>query len=204
MAAVVPLRPAAAAQQRARELTHAVGMAIALGSWAMMFGALFFVYLGLRAQALSWPPPGLGPLPLGLPLANTVVLLASSATLVHAQKRLRAGQRQSALYGLAVTLLLGLGFVALQLLLWRSLWGRGITTSTGTLGTVVYALTSLHALHVAAGIVVLGWLVRTVWRHRTGGAAELERRALTLRLCGMFWHFVDGVWVVMFLGMFVL
>jgi cytochrome c oxidase subunit III len=203
MAAVVTLRPRAAAQQRARELTHAVGMAVALGSWAMMFGALFFVYLGLRAQALAWPPPGLGPLPLALPVANTAVLLGSSATLAYAQARLFAGERSRALWGLGVTLVLGVAFVALQVILWLSLWARGITTATGVLGTVIYALTALHAVHVVAGMVVLAWLLGVVAKSRAG-AADLERRALTLKLCGMFWHFVDGVWIVLFLGMFVL
>ncbi len=102
---------------------------------------------------------------------------------------------------MSATLVLGLAFVGLQLLLWRNMWAAGLTSSAGTLGTVVYGLTILHALHVAAGIVVLAYLLARVVSG-TRGADRLHKRVLSLRLCGMFWHFVDAVWVLMFVGMF--
>ncbi len=202
MGSVVHLRPDAVARQRESEFTHVVGMLIALGSWGMMFGALFFIYLGLRAQTLSWPPPGLPPLPLRLPIVNTLVIIASSVTLTRALKVLRAGDRRRALALMGATAALGVAFVGLQLLLWRGLWLDGITTSTGTLGTVFYGLTVLHALHVGAGLLVLSYLLAAVWRQ--GSAHQLMRRAVSLRLCGMFWHFVGAVWILMFIGLFLL
>ena len=202
MGSVVQLRPEALARQRESEFTRVIGMMIALGSWAMMFAALFFVYLGLRAQALAWPPPGLPPLPLVLPGINTLVIIVSSFTLVQALKVLRAGDRRRALRLMGVTFGLGLTFVALQLQLWRGLWLEGITFQTGTLGTVFYGLTILHALHVAAGLLVLGYLWVTVWRQ--AGGHQLTHSAVSLRLCGMFWHFVGAVWILMFLGLFLL
>ncbi len=198
---VVELRPAAADQLRQRELTSAIGMMVALGSWAMMFGAVFFVYLALRAQAVSWPPPGLAPLPVLLPSINTLVMVGSSLTLVRALKLLRQGAHGPSWRWMLVTFVLGLAFVALQLELWRGMYLAGVTPETGVLGTVFYALTVLHAVHVAAGVGVLGYLL--VVAHRSyRGAALLERRVITLRLCGMFWHFVDAVWIVMFVGLF--
>jgi cytochrome c oxidase subunit 3 len=199
MGTVVELRTEAVARERQREITSVIGMMVALGAWVMMFGSVLFVYIGLRSQALAWPPPGLPPLPLVLPAINTAVIAASSATLVRALSELRRGRSSAAVRWTAVTFLLGCGFVALQGLLWHQLYSDGITMATGALGTVVYGLTILHALHVAAGLAVLGYLLIVALR-----GAAMRERATTLRLCGMFWHFVDVVWVVMFLGLFVL
>jgi heme/copper-type cytochrome/quinol oxidase subunit 3 len=199
MATVVELRPEALALERERETTSAIGMMVALGSWAMMFAALIFIYLALRAQSLSWPPPGLPPLPLMLPAASTAVMLASSVTLVRALADLRAGRRGPALAFMALTFVLGLAFVGLQLFLWHGLSSSGITTGTGVLGTVIYALTILHALHVVMGLLSLAYLLVAFVR-----GAPVGQRITTLRLCAMFWHFVDAVWVVMFVALFVL
>lgn len=200
MPTVVELRPEIAAQARQRELTSTIGMMVALGSWTMMFGALFFIYLALRAQTSMWPPPGQH-LPMVLPTINTAVIVGSSFTLVKALAALRIRRQRAAVAWMSVTLGLGLLFVALQLLLWQSMWRDGLTASAGTLGTVVYGLTILHAVHVAAGVVVLGYLLaRTLAGAR--GADHMHKRVLSLRLCGMFWHFVDAVWVLMFVGMF--
>jgi len=195
---VVQLDPRAIARARAEETTGAIGMMVALASWAMMFAALFFSFLVLRAQAKSWPPPGLT-LPLALPLLNTVVMVASSFTLKRSLGRLRAGDRRASVTSMAATFALGVTFVALQVLLWQQLWADGIRFGTGIVGAVLYALTSLHALHVVGGIVVLGYLLAIAVR---GG--QLQRKASTLRFCGMYWHFVDAVWLVMFVGMFLL
>jgi heme/copper-type cytochrome/quinol oxidase subunit 3 len=176
-------------------------MMIALGSWAMMFGALFFMYLALRAQSAHWPPPGAAELPVLLPGASTAAIVVSSLTLIRALSLLRAGKHRASLGWMAVTGLLGLGFVALQVVLWTGLWRSGITPSTGTVGTVVYGLTVLHAIHVALGLAVLGYLLVVAIRGARG-AEQMHRRLVSLRLCGMFWHFVDVVWVLMFVGIF--
>jgi heme/copper-type cytochrome/quinol oxidase subunit 3 len=195
---VVQLDPRAIARARAEETTGAIGMMVALASWAMMFAALFLSFLVLRAQAKSWPPPGLT-IPWVLPLVNTVVMLASSVTLKRALDRLRSGDRKGAVRSMAMTFGLGLAFVGLQVALWQQLWADGIRFGTGIVGSVLYALTALHALHVVGGIVVLGYLLSVAMR---GG--QIHRKAGTLRFCGMYWHFVDAVWVVMFVGMFLL
>ncbi len=198
MSAIVELHPHAAAQARARELTSAIGMVVALSAFAMLFACLFFMYAGLRSQALAWPPPGLPSLPVLLPLANTGVIAASSATLWRAGEELSQRRQRRATALLAATFVLGALFVALQLVLWRGLWQVGITLRTGALGTVVYALTSLHALHVVGGLVALGYLLVQALRDRLGHSAT------TLRLSGMYWHFVGIVWGLMFVGMFLI
>ncbi|MBM4375141.1 MAG: heme-copper oxidase subunit III [Deltaproteobacteria bacterium] len=198
MSKVVQLDPRAIARARVQETTGAIGMMMALAAWGMMFAALFFVYLGLRAQAKSWPPPGLS-LPLALPLVNTVVMVASSLTLKRALERLRSGERVWAVRWMTGTFALGIAFVGLQCLLWIQLWSEGIRLNTGIVGAVTYALTTLHAFHVVGGIAVLGYLLAVAMR---GG--QLHRRTSTLRYCGMYWHFVDAVWLLMFVGMFLL
>jgi heme/copper-type cytochrome/quinol oxidase subunit 3 len=202
MANVVELRPAIAARQRSSELTSSIGMMVALGSFAMMFGALFFVYAGLRAQSLSWPPEGTA-LPLGMPIASTAAILASSATLVKALAELRRGAHGRSLALAAATLALGAVFLGLQTMLWLSLWHDGVTAAAGTLGSVVWGLTILHAVHVVAGMAVLLYLLVAVARRRAAGGEEMHRRVVSLRLCGMFWHFVAAVWLAMFVAIFV-
>src|SRR5687768_5715378 len=90
------------------------GMVIFLGSWAMMFAALFFSYAVLRVSAPIWPAPGVARLPLGLPGINTLLLLASSRTLSVALARSKRGELKAARTGLLRTIALGSGFVALQ------------------------------------------------------------------------------------------
>ena len=158
MATVVELRPQVAAARQRKELTSAIGMWVALGSWTMMFGALFFMYLALRAQTGMWPPVGQH-LPFWLPAINTVVIVASSLTLSTALKQLRAGHHSRSVRMMGVTLGLGALFVVLQVVLWRDMWLDGLTSSAGTLGTIVYGLTILHAVHVAAGVLVLAYLL---------------------------------------------
>jgi heme/copper-type cytochrome/quinol oxidase subunit 3 len=195
---VVPLNARVLSREKAREHTGAIGMMVALGAWGMMFASLFFAYLGLRSQAKSWPPPGID-LPVLVPALNTVVMLASSVTLSFALTSLRGGVRTKAVRWTALTFALGVVFVALQAGLWRSMWLGGINFTTGVVGAVVYALTILHALHVVGGMAVLGYLLVLAFR-----GAQLHRKASTLRYCGMYWHFVDAVWFLMFVGMFLL
>ena len=131
MADIVDIRAPALRRAHAEEVTGSIGMVVALGSWAMMFASLMFVYFGLRSQAPHWPPLGLPPLPIALPLANTVVIAASSLTLMRALSFMRAGQRRTAITWMGATLGLGLLFVALQCVLWRQMWLDGVTVSTG-------------------------------------------------------------------------
>jgi cytochrome c oxidase subunit 3 len=194
MGDVVELRP------RAREdFTSVIGMMIALGAWAMMFGALFFMYAGMRSHALMWPPPGVPRLPIGLPAVNTAVLLASSGAFSLGLRSLRKGERRALSAWLAAAAALGTTFLALQVVVWRDVWASGLQPSTGAYGSVFYGLTALHAAHVAAGIlVILFVLVRSLLGKYT------EHNVMPVRLPAMFWHFVDAVWVLMFVSLYLL
>ncbi len=176
-----------------------VGMVIFLGSWAMMFGSLFFSYAVLRLRAPVWPPLGVTHLPLALPGLNTLILLASSATMQLALVGLRRGRLDQFRGGLLATLLLGIVFVVLQCVVWADLWSVGLRLDSGTYGGLFYLLTVFHILHVLVGLGLVAWLLAPALRRDA-----IAPRRVPVTLTSMFWHFVDAVWLVMFLSVYVL
>jgi len=192
MAEVLPFR-----HEEAEDRTAFLGMVIFLGSWAMMFGAIFFAYGMVRLRAPAWPPPGVPAFPVLLPLLNTFVLAASSVTLQRGLTRMRGGKAGELRWWLLATIGLGLVFLALQAVVWLTLWRRGLRLSGGLEGGVLYGLTVFHALHVLSGLGILGWLLTGALRN-----AYSVKRFTPVRLTAMFWHFVDVVWVLMFLTVY--
>ena len=194
MGTVVELRPRAK-----EEFTSSLGMIIFLASWAMMFSALFFAYGFVRSRAVDWPPFGVPALPLGLPALNTAIILLSSFTFARGLRALRRGQRRAFQELVVVTFALGALFLGLQVAVWISLARAGLHPSTGIYGSVFYGLTAVHALHVAAGLLILLWVFVRSLR-----GTYSEHNHINIRLCTMFWHFVDVVWVLMFITLYVL
>jgi cytochrome c oxidase subunit 3 len=179
--------------------TTFVGMVMALASWSMMFGSLFFAYAILRLKAGTWPPEGIEPLPRLLPFVNTLVLLASSVVL-HRGVRRASDARIGALgSALKETIALGSLFLALQLAVWVPLWRSGFRIDSGIYGSIFYGLTVFHALHVLAGLGALAVLLPGARKGRWRSGAQSRVRA-----SAMFWHFVDAVWVVMFVAVYLL
>ena len=176
-----------------------LGMIIFLGSWAMMFGSLFFAYGVLRLRQPGWPPPGTPPLPRLLPAINTVVLGLNALALQRALNAARRGQRSQAVRDLVGGLALGVAFVVLQVVLWKSLFASGLELEDGSLAAVVYGLTGFHAVHVLGGLVGLGLLLPAMLSGRLNAA-----RNNRLRLWVMYWHFVGVVWLTMYLLIFVI
>jgi cytochrome c oxidase subunit 3 len=174
-------------------------MVVFLASWAMMFAALFFAYGFVRTRAVMWPPADVPPLPTLLPAINTVVLVASSLTFARGLDALRRGKRSELPLWVAATFVLGAVFLGLQAVVWRSLWMEGLTVQSGIFGSVFYALTTFHALHVATGLGILVLLFARSLRAR-----YTEHNTVNVRLCTMFWHFVDVVWILMFLTLYIL
>jgi len=179
--------------------TSYVGMVMALGSWSMMFGSLFFAYAILRLRAGAWPPEGIEPLPRLLPFLNTLVLLASSAVLSRGLDPKQEARIGGLARALKRTLALGSLFLVLQLAVWVPLWRSGLTMASGVYGSIFYGLTVFHALHVLAGLVALAVLLPGArsGRYRSGAQSRV-------RVTALFWHFVDAVWVVMFVAVYLL
>jgi cytochrome c oxidase subunit III len=175
-----------------------LGMVIFLGSWAMMFGSLFFAYGVLRLRQPSWPPPETPPLPRLLPAVNTLVLGLNALVLQRSLIAARRGQKSEAVRNLVAGLALGVAFVVLQVILWKTLFTSGLTLQDGSLAAVVYGLTGFHAIHVLGGLLGLGFLFPAMLSGRLNAA-----RNNRLRLWVMYWHFVGVVWLTMYLLIFV-
>ena len=196
-----PVRPARgvhAAPGAKDPVTAWMGMVFFLGSWAVMFASLFYAYLGVRSRAGLWPPLDQPVLPLGLPGANAGVALLASAALVVALRALRSGAARRGAHALLAAAWLGAIFLGLQSWVWGSLWREGLRPDGGPYGSVFYALTVFHALHVLVGLVALTALaVRASRGGLTGGAS------LPVRLWGMYWHFVGAVWIAIYAVVYV-
>ena len=181
-------------QPRGAERTAHVGMAVFLGSWVMLFVALFFAYAFVRASADAWPPAGTPPLPRLLPGLNTLALAASAVAMVRAVRAQDVGRSRSASNALAVAAALGAIFLALQAVVWVGLWRQGLVLSGGPYPSVFYAFTALHALHVLVGLAALAWLAA---RARAGAAPRT-----TVRLWGWYWHAVGALWAALYVTVY--
>jgi cytochrome c oxidase subunit III len=191
---VIPISQA----KQGQVITSSLGMVIFLGAWAMMFAALFFVYLMLRVRAPMWPPDHFV-LPLLAPGLNTLVLAISSVTMERGARLARSPEAVGFGPWLLATIALGAVFLSLQTWVWLDVWRAGLTLRSSLHGSVFYLLTVFHALHVVTGLGVLLSLVPTALR-----PATIPRRQVRIRLVTMFWHFIGAVWLVMFLSVYVL
>lgn len=182
----------------ARDVDAAVGMTILLGAWVMLFAALFLAYGVVRVQASEWPPFGAPRLPLLVPGLNTLLLLASSLVLRRGLARARRGDVAALLPATVAATLLGLAFIGAQIASWRSMLVRGLFPGSGVYGSVFYALTGFHALHVAGGVVALALLAILTARGRHRSRTPLR----ALRLTALYWDFVALVWVAMYVAVY--
>jgi heme/copper-type cytochrome/quinol oxidase subunit 3 len=183
---------------RHRETTAMLGMTVFVASWAMLFAALFFAYGVTRARALAWPPHDLPALPLLPPALGTLAIAGACAALHGARRR----PRRDFLPALLLAAAGACGFLAVQLLVWLSLWRAGLRPEGGTYPSVFYGLTSFHALHVLVGIVGLGCLLPAALRARTAEGAGAN--PIPLRLWTVYFDMVAVLWLVLFVGVYLL
>jgi len=153
------------------------------------FGAGFIYYFYVRAAA--WPPEHLPHLVGSLVAINTVILLASSATIHYAHHALHEGDQRRFQGLLGATLALGVVFLAGQVFeYYEFIVVEGFTITDGVFGSAFYGLTGLHGLHVTLGAVLLGILfLRARQGHYT------PERDTSVTTVSLYWHFVDVVWV---------
>lgn len=182
---------------RGAERTAHVGMAIFLGSWAMLFVSLFFAYAFVRARAPAWPPLDAPRLPRLLPGLNTLVIAASSIAVVRAVRAQDLGRAGVASARLAVAAALGAIFLGLQVLVWAGLWRDGLLPSGGPYPSVFYGFTAFHALHVLVGLAALAFLAVRARSRRGVGRTDV-------RLWGWYWHFVGVVWAALYVTVYLL
>lgn len=170
------------------------GIWLFLASEVMLFGALFTSYILLRVGAPTWPH---GSELLNVPLAtfNTVVLISSSVTMVMSWASLMMKNFKKYKMYMGLTILLGLTFLAVKAFEYGAKFSHGIYPSTDTFYAIYFTLTGLHGLHVVGGIIVNFY-------HWGPGSKmwETEPMRFTNRVevAGLYWHFVDLVWIFLF------
>ena len=171
---------------------------LALIGISTLFLVLVAVWVLLRRGEPD-PARGASFLPPDALWVSTLVLLASSAAIERGARAARGGPSSLVARWLGASLLLGLGFLAAQGVLWWSLVQRGLVPASGAYGAVLYAMTGLHALHVAGGLVAMaGAIVRL-----RGPLGPLDR-APRIRLCATYWHFMGAVWLALFAVLYLL
>ena len=184
----------------ARPEPHRVGMACFLVSEAAFFGTLIMAYvIFLRHGSATGPTPREVLDPLGLVLVSTGFLLFSSLTAHLAERALRAGRRGAFHLLWLVTILLGVAFLVGTAVEWRGLIrDHGLTIGVNLFGTTFYTLVGFHAFHVTMGVMALTAVLMVSLAGRLK-----DRDPLPVTLVGWYWHFVDVVWVVVFLVVYV-
>ncbi|WP_027149723.1 heme-copper oxidase subunit III [Methylobacter tundripaludum] len=154
-----------------------------------LFGYLLFTYFYLAAQSEQhWPPDGL-PVLL-MPGLNTLILLASSVFVWACERCIQRRLMRWSLASMALALMLGIGFVVIQLNEWSKL---GYDMTSNLYGSLYFTITGFHMLHVIVGLVILMvlllWLALGYFDHRRYAAVTIG---------GLYWHFVDAVWLFVF------
>lgn len=159
----------------------------------MTFGGLIGAYIISSTNgALEWKPFDLPP----QVWVSTILILASSIAYTIAQKALNLENQEKSKNWLLATTVFGGMFIASQVLAWLELVRRGVYVQSNPYAGYFYILTGVHALHVIGGIVVLGYVVLRTWQ-KTSDEAELAQRQTISNAVGWYWHFMDGLWIVL-------
>jgi cytochrome c oxidase subunit 3 len=179
---------------------YRIGVLVGIASILMMFSALASAYI--VRSGIAGPQPWQRPLVPSFIWVSTAVILISSVTIALA---LRAQKRQH-LAGvrlwLGATLILGLSFLLSQLLAWRQLVAAGVYLASNPHSSFFYVLTGLHGVHLLGGIGGLSYVIYLAWcKTAVGPRGELKLRTLT-DVVAIYWHFMDGLWVFLFLLLF--
>ncbi|MDG6110201.1 heme-copper oxidase subunit III [Dactylosporangium aurantiacum] len=173
------------------------GMILFVTTEATVFAALFGSYFYVRFQSGGqWPPPGIEPPGLLRPIIMSVLLLPSSLPVMWAERGIRKGQRWRLRAGLAITLVLGIAFLGMQVLEYSSELKK-YTFTTNAYGSLFYSITTFHGFHVTVGLIMVGWLLAASLRGSFG-----YKRHERVRLTAIYWHFVDIVWAAIVLCLY--
>lgn len=161
----------------------------------MTFGGLISAYIVIATNGvMEWNPFDL-PRQIWI---STFLILASSVTYKIAQNALNADNQQKAKNWFLATTAFGGMFIASQLLAWFELVRRGVYVQSNPYAGFFYILTAVHAAHVIGGIIALGFIVLRTWE-KTSSDAELTKRREVSNAIGWYWHFMDGLWIVLVL-----
>ena len=187
------------AHQSSRVDARVLGMLLFIGSEIMLFGSFFTVYFFVRVAnpgaPTTWPPPPYH-FPVFVAGINTAILVTSSFTMHWALQSIKRGQRTGFLAGMVLTFLMGLAFLLTQVIEYLHV---GFNTSAGAFASVFFGLTGLHGAHVFVGLTLLAMVTIRGFR----GHFSPEHH-LGVELPGIYWHFVDVMWIVVYTTVYLL
>ena len=170
-----------------------LAMWVFLGSECLLFGGLISTYMFNKGRI---GPDDIGPndvFDIPFTSVSSFVLLMSSLTMVFAVSAIANGDQRGNRIWLATTAALGATFVAGQVYEFTAFYSEGLGFTTNLFGSAFYALTGFHGAHVTIGIIMLMSLLVMSFRGNLG-----TERAETVEIIGLYWHFVDIVWIVIF------
>jgi cytochrome c oxidase subunit III len=175
---------------------YRIGMWVALASIAMLFTALSSAYIVRAGSAGDWAP-------LLMPrvlLLSTALILISSITMEISRRNLKASSFSGYGRWLLITMVLGLAFLASQLVAWKQLARQGVYLASNPHSSFFYLLTAAHAFHLAGGLLALIFLwVRSRF---TTEVKVTARRQSAADAVTIYWHFMDALWIYLFLLLF--
>ena len=184
------------ANRSSRVETQLLGMLLFIISEVMVFGAFFTAYFFIRvAQGNPWPAPGTA-LPKEVAGLHTAIFVSSSFTVHWAQTSIRKGNRFGLKAGILTTFLLGCTFLFVQINEYANI---GFAPQDGAQQTVFYSLTGLHGAHVFIGLLLLLFVTIRAFR---GHYTPEEHRGVEVP--GIYWHFVDIMWLVVYSTVYLL
>ncbi|HWE33712.1 MAG TPA: heme-copper oxidase subunit III [Solirubrobacteraceae bacterium] len=184
------------AHQSSRVNAPTLGMLLFIISEVMIFGAFFTAYFFIRVVTHDpWPPHGMN-IPEPIAGVNTAILLSSSLTLHWALTSVKNGNRFGLKAGMVSTFVLGFTFLFVQINEYVHL---GTAPHFAAQSTIFYALTGLHGCHVFIGLCIL--LMVTVRSFRGHYSPENHRG---MEVPGIYWHFVDIMWVIVYTTVYVI
>jgi cytochrome c oxidase subunit 3 len=185
------------APRRPRMDNARIAMLFFLAGETMFFAGLVSGFLVLRLGAPVWPPPLQPRLPVLVTGLNTLVLLTSSVAMIGALRAGRRAEGRALVERLAAAAGLGALFLAVQGYEWARLIQYGLTVTSGAYGATFYTLIGVHAAHVFGALV---WLSVTLLLAAHGRFAD--GRLTRLRACATYWHFVVGLWPILYVTVY--
>jgi cytochrome c oxidase subunit 3 len=184
------------AHQSSRVNATTLGMLLFIASEVMLFGSFFTAYFFVRVvNGYPWPPAGFE-LPRFVAGVNTVILVTSSFTMHWALQSIRKNNRAAMKAGLVLTFLMGLTFLLTQMIEYARV---GFAPHDNAFTTVFFSLTGLHGAHVFVGLSLL--LFTSIRAFRGHYDAEHYHG---VELPGIYWHFVDVMWIVVYMTVYIL
>ena len=168
-------------------------MWIFLCSDAMSFAGLLAAYGAVRLGSLDWPVPATK-LDVPLTALNTFILICSSVTMVKALSAIKRGDRRGLVLWLLGTIVGGSTFLGIQAFEWtHQIVHEGLTIQSSLFGATFFILTGFHGCHVLSGVIYLTCIL--IKGARGGYTAE---RNSPVEIAGLYWHFVDLIWILVF------